>query len=273
MDEVYGLRVSRNGPVLYAYLEGAPGLSRRVAAWEAYHERTMDGVYFTHDPMDMKRPEDVRDLAVLARSVGAVLVVLDSVAKSGGGKEDMEDFGAYRLGLESLRDALPDAAVLTLHNTGHDRSRARGHTTLVDGMDSAVLLVPRPAAEGGGVELRDEKSRDTAALENMRLAFEPAGPINPRTGQPWSGVTVRQDIGDFLSNAHQAYQDRITRVTEAITAAGGEITSKALAEALGVDRGNLTREIKDLLANGVLVHNGRATSGRRYLLGPQGTAP
>lgn len=265
--DVYTLPVTLHAPVLYVYLEGKDGLPQRQRAWEAHHDRQMTGVSFLHDPVDLKRPADVRALAVLARKIGAVLIILDSVAKTGGGKEDMEDFGAYRTGLEKLAQA-SGAAILTLHNSGHDKSRGRGHTTLIDGMDSAVLLTRKSDRDGGGVALTDEKSRETAGLDSIRLKFEPAGPINPLTGKHWSGVVVVQRDEETLGTVLGALSEDVERVHTAIDAAGGEATSEQLAIALGVDRTNLSRRLKPLLEGGALTTNGRGTRALRYLRPP-----
>lgn len=265
--EVYGLAVTRACPVLYAYLEGASGLSRRLRAWEAHHSRPMAGVHFIHGALDLKRPDDVRALALLSRKLGAGLVILDSVAKTGGGREDAEDFGAYRAGLEALRDAT-GAAVLVLHNSGHDRSRARGHTTLVDGVDSAVVLVPRAATEGGGTSVRDEKSRDTPALDDLQLAFEPAGPLNAATGKAWSGVVVRQTFTDSLNTAMAALNEAAEKALEAIDGAGGSIAPKALREALGMSEKATKTLMTNLEADGKVTTNGLGTRAMRYLRAP-----
>lgn len=269
MRSVYGLRVNHHAPVLYAYLEGAGGLPRRLQAWEAHHARKMRDVSFIHDPLNLKQPGDVRALALLARRLSAGLIVLDSVAKTGGGREDAEDFAAYRAGVEALRDAT-GAAVLVLHNSGHDKTRGRGHTTLVDGVDSAVILIPRPKVDGGGVVVKDEKSRDSRALEDLHLMFEGAGPADPRTGEPWSGVVVRQTFEDGLRTAMASTQAVTAKVLEAIDAAGGEIAPGALSKVLGIptDRGELGKVMKTVMAGGEVVTNGKGTRALRYLRAP-----
>jgi hypothetical protein len=265
---VYGLAVNLHGPVLYAYLEGASGLSRRLRAWEEHHHRQMSGVHFIHDALDLKQPGDVRAAGLLSRQIGARLIVLDSVAKTGGGREDAEDFSAYRTGLEALRDAT-GAAVLVLHNSGHDRSRARGHTTLVDGVDSAVVLVPKPATEGGGVTAKDEKSRDTRALDDLQLKFEPCGPLNPATGEPWSGVVTRRTPTDSLHTALEAAERDTELVLAAIDAAGGEIDGPGLAKALGLPSTKVLKSrLTGALASARVTTNGGATKSLRYLRGP-----
>lgn len=270
MDEVYGLPVNSCGSVLYCYLEGAGGLARRLMAWEDHHQRQMENVVFLHDPVDVKRPEDVRALAILARRLDANVIVLDSVAKTGGGKEDMEDFGAYRAGVEALRDAT-GAAVVMLHNSGYNKGRSRGHTTLVDGVDSAVLLRKMDDSEGGGVKLSDEKSRDSGEVETVRLEFEPCGPVNLATGEFWSGVVVRKDVEDMIGTVLFAHAELARDVLRAIDAHGPDgVPAKPLAAALGMDSTrNLAYKLRPLIEAEVVVDNGRGTTAKRYLRGPR----
>lgn len=258
LSDFHGLAVTAHLPVLFVYREGIPGLPQRLRAWEEHHGRLMSGVTFLHDPLDMRDPADVQALTILARRQNCGLIVLDSVAKTGGGKEDIEDFSDYRTGLEALRDGT-GAAVLVLHNSGYDKSRGRGHTTLVDGMDSSVVLRTRPDREGGGIDLVDEKSRETAPLESINLGIQPVAE---------SVVMVRRDWTETLATAMQVADSTMSKVAAAIDGAEtpGEATAEEVAAALGVSRTNLSRELRPLLESGQLLTNGKATTGRRYLL-------
>lgn len=266
LSTVYGLRVSLHEPVLYAYLEGASGLSRRVQAWEAHHGHTMEGVQFFHEAINLRQPQDVRSLALMAQHVGAGVIVLDSVAKTGGGREDAEDFGAYRAGLEALRDAT-GAAIVALHNSGHDKTRARGHTTLIDGVDSAITMIPVPVTEGGGICVKDEKSRDSKALTEMKLRFEAAGELNPATGETWSGVVVEQNVHEAIRVAMAASDDYTRRVLGAIDASpSGEVSPGDLVRVLGVrqEGGELGKVMKTVTASGQVEDNGKGSRAKRY---------
>ena len=174
---------------------------------------------------------------------------------------------SYRQGLEALRDG-SKASVAFLHNTGYDQSRGRGHTVLTDGVDSAILLRRMSENQGGGIEVQDEKNRDTPALEGMRLRFEPSGPLNLRTGKPWSGVVVRQSTDETLSNAMVHAQVRQAKVLAAIDERGGQITPGDLADALGTDTKHLTEVLAPFTGAGIVADNGKKTTARRYLRGP-----
>lgn len=266
---LWGLPVNVHGPVLYVYREGQQGLARRLVAWEDHYGTRLDNVTFVHDAVNLREPEDVRRLALLTRSLGAVLVILDPVARTGGGKEDVEDFGNYRLGVEALRDHT-GASVLLTHNAGHAQgNRGRGHSTLEDGMDSCVSFAAQTDAQGGGVLLEDTKSRDGAPLPSIRLTFQPCGPVNPRTGEHWSGVPVVQDPMDTVSTAAAAKNAEFERVLRPLRQAGGEMTPAELAGVLGVSRSNLSRHrlVKGMITAGALIHNGEAGSKVRYRVG------
>ena len=265
---LWGLDINLNGPVLYVYREGQQGLTRRLVAWEAYHRRQMKGVTFIHEPLDMREPEDVARLAILGKKLGAVLIILDPVARTGGGKEDAEDFGAYRLGLETLRDHT-GAAVLVNHNTGHTAAdRSRGHSTLEDAMDSCVAFIKRKLEEGGGTVMTDTKGRDSAPLEDIILQFTGAGPKG-KEGQFQSGVPTVQSAQQEQGNAVRVLRKTIEPALALFALKGDDGATKAeLVEAQQWPTNNLNRTLEPYLRVGLIKRSG-ATAAARYFAGPQ----
>ncbi|HYO18897.1 MAG TPA: AAA family ATPase [Dermatophilaceae bacterium] len=273
--ELWGLQVNVHGPVVLVYREGQQGITWRLNAWESYYGLMADNVVVIHDPMDMRRAEDVRDLAARVKAEEAVAVALDPVARTGGGAEDAEDFGAYRQGIEALRDAT-DASVIVNHNSGvHERARGRGHTTLPDGMDSIISFVKKRDDEGGGIALDNGKNRDQDALAGIRLMFHPCGPPNQKTGKPWSGVPLVQPDGLTWGNTLAALAQEAQPVLDALDAAGGSgITSAQLAAVLGINPSNLSKHktVRMLTESKMIEHNGQKGSAVRWLRGPHGWA-
>lgn len=161
--------VSEHGPVLYVAREGFHGVPRRVRAWETHHGRRLDAVTWLPSPVDLKRPADARDLALIAADLGAVAVVTDSARATGAGKEDTEDMGAFVSGLEAVAK-FSGALVLTLHNTGWDDSRGRGSTLLPDAADTVLHLDGKP--DPGSVRtLKHHKHRDGDMIDALRFRF------------------------------------------------------------------------------------------------------
>ena len=114
------------------------------------------------------------------------MLVLDPVSMTGGGKEDEENYQAYRAAALSLASER-DLVVALLTNTGHAiRTRGRNSSMLVDGMDASVALVKDPKT--GIVTVTDNKQRDMAGVGDLRLKFVGAGEMDEATGKHLSGV-------------------------------------------------------------------------------------
>ncbi|GAA3811038.1 AAA family ATPase [Nocardioides panacisoli] len=139
----YGHQVAVHGPVLFIALEGFHGIPERVRAWEIHHGRRMTNVHWWPDPIDLRLRRDAKMIGSVARHLGAVLLIGDSVRATGAGKEDTADMGAYVTGLETIR-TIYDGLTLVLHNSGWDGTRERGSTLLPDACDTTLLLQGDP---------------------------------------------------------------------------------------------------------------------------------
>jgi hypothetical protein len=79
--------------VVYVAREGIPGWTNRTRAWEAYHDREIgDGLLFMHDKLDILKEDDLAALSAILVHTKAVMLVLDPVSMTGGGKEDEENY-------------------------------------------------------------------------------------------------------------------------------------------------------------------------------------
>lgn len=190
--EVFGLPLRLAGPVLYLAREGQPGWPRRLRAWEAFHERTApDALLVEHEAFDITKDDDLAALVTLVHHHRAAMVVLDPVAMTGGGQEDQENYTEVRQGALDLASNLRHPVlVLLLTNSGYAvRTRGRGSSTLVDGMDLSVSLVSDE--HSGLVTVSPNKNRESAQVERLVLRFEGAGEVDPDDSRRFlSGVVV-----------------------------------------------------------------------------------
>jgi hypothetical protein len=220
--------VNLHGPVVYLSGEGWATVPKRVRAWETYNGRRLDGVSWSPTGLDLKRPADARDLALIVADLGAVLVVVDSARAYGMGREDTEDTGALVKGIELVRDRT-GASVLAAHNSGWDGSRGRGSTLLPDAADTVLHLEGR-AAPSAIRTLSHQKHRDGDMLDPaLRFRFEKvagtdSGVLIPSTAPATPATTAttaaarqvsKQSTGEV---ARLILMDRISRMFEKLPA-------------------------------------------------------
>ena len=123
------------GHVVYVVAEGARGVGQRQKAWKLvnrYHASLADRVTWHPAPVSLLGPEGVAALAEIAAERRAVLVVVDTLARSmtGANENDPKDMGCVIDACERIRQAT-GACVLLVHHSGKDQSAgSRGHSSL-----------------------------------------------------------------------------------------------------------------------------------------------
>lgn len=130
----------QKGDVLYIVAEGAPGMSKRVRAWEKHHNEEMRGVTFAPWPLQIGG-QDWTDLVEHARRVRYAFVVFDTQARVTAGKEEnsAKDMGIVMHYLTSLAEEC-DGAVGTVHHTGYNTDHARGSTAIFAAVDTELSV-------------------------------------------------------------------------------------------------------------------------------------
>jgi hypothetical protein len=232
-----GMEVRHHGPVLYVSQEGFHGIPNRVRAWETWQQQRTDHIVWLPDPVDLKRPADAHQVGALARTLSAVMVVVDSARATGAGAEDTKDMGAYVHGLETVRDE-SGALVLVLHNSGLDGTRERGSTLLGDACDTVLILEGDP---GGLRTLKHLKHRDGDMLPApLGFAFRPVDGTQ-------SGVLVPADTTQPAT--------RRQRVLEYVQHNPGKATG-AIADDLGLHRPNVSTDLTTLADAGHVRNDG-----------------
>lgn len=129
------------GNVLYAALEGFPGISWRYLAAQQYHN-VEEPILFQTD-IDFTRPESVEYLKSMASEVDNLkLIIIDTLDKATPGadensKKDMSKVIEHAYELAKVIDGM----VLLIHHLGKDASKGlRGSSSLHAGADNVLLL-------------------------------------------------------------------------------------------------------------------------------------
>lgn len=148
-NEWYGMRVT-NRPVIYCVLEGEGSMGKRVKAWQQHHDKPLPvALRFVTQPINLLRPDDVRNLADAIRQAGGNggLVVLDTLNRAApeADENSSKDMGAIIAGAKALRAAI-GGLIMLVHHTGKQLGAGmRGHSSLFAAMDAVIGVVQSDA--------------------------------------------------------------------------------------------------------------------------------
>lgn len=168
-----GRRVVR-GPALFVAAEGSGGLGARIGAWKAhngFHGKA--GLMVLPEPICIMDAVAARVVGEASRVRGAVLVVIDTVARSmpGGDENSAKDIGRLVDGADTVR-RLSGACVLFVHHTGKDQSAGmRGNSAL----HAAVATVIACKGGDGRLVLDCAKQKDDVPFPPIHLGLLPVG--------------------------------------------------------------------------------------------------
>ncbi|MBN2446779.1 MAG: bifunctional DNA primase/polymerase [Phycisphaerae bacterium] len=158
------------GPVVYVAGEGRNGLGRRLRAWQAHHDASLDGAALHIAPaVAITDAEQLRTLvtAVEACTQPPALVVLDTLARcfGGGDENSTQDMSQFVAACDALRRRW-GSTVLVVHHTGHgDKSRARGAIALKAALDAEYRLTNETQMLLTATKMKDAETPPPLGLE------------------------------------------------------------------------------------------------------------
>jgi hypothetical protein len=166
-----GHKVVTPGPVLYVAAEGASGIQKRVDAWERRSGVTVpDDRLTTLDvPVNLGADDQASALLTIAKELGAVLVIVDTLHRCTPGLDgdDNSDMGRITMVADALREHV-GAATLYVHHTGHAGTRSRGASAIEDDADAvwiAKLTGDDSRRPDKPRQLEQRKTKDSDLLE------------------------------------------------------------------------------------------------------------
>lgn len=167
-------RQVRRGPVLFVAAEGSGGLGARITAWKGANRTCGEaGVLIHAEPVNLLDPLAAAVVAEAAKQVGAVLVVVDTVARSmpGGDENSAKDIGRLVDNADVIRRA-SGASVLLVHHAGKDTSAGMRGSSALHG---AVATVVECKGGEGRLVLSCAKQKDDAEFPPIHLGLVPYG--------------------------------------------------------------------------------------------------
>ena len=144
-------RAVEQGGVIYCALEGAHGISNRVAAFRQHHGLEDATLPFAIIPVSINLLDPTADTSKLIEAVQAAakkmampvkLVVLDTLSRAlaGGNENAPDDMGALVNSIDKIRQAT-GAHVCGIHHSGKDAAKgARGHSLLRAATDTEIEI-------------------------------------------------------------------------------------------------------------------------------------
>ena len=144
-------RAVEQGGVIYCALEGAHGISNRVAAFRQHHGLEDATLPFAIIPVSINLLDPTADTTKLIEAVQAAakkmampvkLVVLDTLSRAlaGGNENAPDDMGALVNSIDKIRQAT-GAHVCGIHHSGKDAAKgARGHSLLRAATDTEIEI-------------------------------------------------------------------------------------------------------------------------------------
>lgn len=177
---IFGRRV-RTGPVLYIAAEDGAGMKMRATALRAVHGDT-GSLWIVAEQIDLQGdgstdPDDLAAIEAAADSIGAVLIVIDTLARAFPGLDENDGRSMGRA-VKVLRTLCTDArAVMVVHHgakagssNGTGGKTPRGHSVLNGDADVTLRIEP-PDEAGAPCRVFMEKNRNGSAVGTMAFAI------------------------------------------------------------------------------------------------------
>jgi hypothetical protein len=193
-----GREVERGG-VIYCALEGAHGISNRVAAFRTHHNLQDADLPFAIVPytVNMLDPDgDTQPLINTIRdaaehmTVPVRLVVIDTLSRAmaGGNENAPDDMGALVTNSDRVRQAT-GACLAYIHHSGKDQAKgARGHSLLVAATDTEIEVARPDKDSPSTATTKKQREMEIEGVFSFRLESIQLG-INKR-GKPVTSCVV-----------------------------------------------------------------------------------
>jgi hypothetical protein len=250
-----GVYPVKRGPVVYVVGEGFGGLGKRLQAWQkerGISVSSADGFHVYPHAIGLATPEWAQALRQFAQEKGAVLVVIDTLARdmavNGLDENGAKDMGRFIGGCAEVQKS--GASVMVVHHPKKDEvSGGRGSGSFYNAMDAELTVIARQ----GRIEITEtkQKERETGRKHSVRLKIVyDSAVVVPDDSPPPAKATSAKKV-DHLD----------TKIIDALTGATEPLSQSEVGRKIGMtnDRKKLGPAIDSLVQSGTL----EATTGPR----------
>ncbi|KAB1925142.1 AAA family ATPase [Micromonospora noduli] len=264
---------SVQGKVVYVVAEGARGFKKRIRAWEKHHNLKMG-----KNLLVLPRPVLVNEaewgaLVEACRRIGAVLIVLDTMARVSAGMEEnsSKDMGILVHQAERLREAC-GACVTLVHHQGHKGENGRGSSALIGAMNTEIRVSMDKKTRIVTVE--NSKQKDEAEGDDLKFLLTPVNlGVNEKGKPQGSAVLVEttlptsdeDDDADGLSGNPAEIVKIMREHFPFDTATQVQVKGLAMGQPYGMAKSSFYRAWKRLVEEKVLQPDGRSSTRFRLV--------
>jgi len=226
LDEWWGHKINKSGPIIYISSEGVSDLKFRIAAWEQATGISAADIpfYLIHVPINFMDDGEIERLILTIQHSDMLMgevpvaVFVDTVSRSLPGADEnlQKDMTLFIKSCDKIRLAF-DSTVIGVHHTSRS-GNLRG-STVFDGAADFLFRVAREegvmigelnakkikSAQDGWTKpfkLREVLCGDVAG--HSSLYAEPASPEELKIEDEWPSKSVCQDILDAMTKAWEA---------------------------------------------------------------------
>jgi hypothetical protein len=220
MQEWWGRKIHKTGPVIYISSEGSSDAKFRIGAWETHHQVKDDNApfYMIRQALNFLSPDDVNKLlkavAWVAKKEGIspVLVVVDTVSRVIPGVDEnlQKDMTLFIKACDMVREAF-DTTVMGVHHTSR-AGNLRG-STVFDGAADVLISVEREEGQSfGQITAKKIKSAADGWSQEFELRKVDAGYITPATSLVSIGKGNEEKFGEAAKPKDQLPEKPIIRL-------------------------------------------------------------
>ena len=172
-----GVYPVQQGPVVYVFGEGRPGIKRRINAWLDHHryDRESKGIPFVcaDTPPQLTILRDINKFAedvTSQLSIPPKLIIFDTLARSivGVDEDKSKDMGVVVAAADYFRKEF-GSTVVVVHHSGYNEKRARGSSAIPGGLDTIIKADKKE--DSRVIKITCDKMKDGGEFEDIAVTL------------------------------------------------------------------------------------------------------
>lgn len=163
-------RTTHKVPVLYIVAEGARGMKKRRRAWNAWHQRDMDVIFYP-EPIQINEDRAMREVIAFckAREIGYVIFDTQARCTVGVDENSNTEMGQVVRALDVLKQETKACVHVVHHSGAGSADRGRGATAFDGAVDTEFRIERDEEVGSNGVTMHSRFQKDMAEAEPVDM--------------------------------------------------------------------------------------------------------